>query len=158
MQPGLIETPNHDVVTTNTPLPPPTTAQHGPGRSRSSLPDARSPLRARSKSSDAQSSGGTASDEGLDVGHLDETLGWLSVAEDTSAAATRAAVAGQRIVDYENAAITAPPRNPRPPPGFKVIHSASSDGVQLTDIPNGSFLPRAGPFPRVTCRCSGPLT
>jgi hypothetical protein len=158
MQPGLIETPNHDVVTTNTPLPPPTTAQHGPGRPRSNLPDARSPLRARSTSSDAQSSGGTASDNGLDVGHLDETLGWLSIAEDKSAAATRAAVAGQRVVDYENAAITAPPRNPRPPPGFKVIHSASSDGVQLTDIPNGSFLPRAGPFPRVTCRCSGPLT
>jgi len=65
----------------------------------------------------------------------------LSIAEVESAVATRATVAGQRIFDYENAAVSSSPRNSsRPALGFKVIHSSLSAGVQLTDFPNGSFV------------------
>jgi len=149
MQSGLIETPNHDFRTTNAPLPQPTTAQHGPGRSRSSLPDACSPPPAPSTSlHDAQGSGCAAFVCGLDVGHLDQTLGRLSVAETKSAAAARAtAVAGQRISEYENAAVSSSPRrDSHPPLGFKVTHSSRSDGVQLVDFPNGSSLPSRPAF------------
>lgn len=153
MQSGLIETPNHDFRTTNAPLSQPTTAQHGPGRSRSSLPDARSP-RAPSTclddAQDAQGSGCAAYVYGLDVDHLDQTLGRLSVAETNSAAATRATVtvAGQRIAEYENAAISSSPRrDSHPPLGFKVTHSSRSDGVQLVDFPNGSSLPSRAASP-----------
>src|SRR5689334_9654779 len=111
MQSGLIETPNHDPDTTNTPFPPPNIAQHGPGRSQSSVPDARPPLRPRSTSLDAQRCGGVAPDRaGLDIGQLDHTLGQLSFAENESAATFPAPVAGQRISDYENAAFSSSPR------------------------------------------------
>ncbi|KAK4041173.1 hypothetical protein C8A01DRAFT_15047 [Parachaetomium inaequale] len=137
MQSGLIETPNHTVATTNTLIPPPSTAQHGPGRFRSGLPDARSLPRPRSTSSGTQRSGRAASDGGLDVGPLDQALGRLSVPEAESAAATRVTVAGQRIADYENAAAASSPRSSaRAALGFKVIHSSQSAGVQLTDFPN----------------------
>jgi hypothetical protein len=142
MQPGLIETPNHDIAAISTSLTSPTTAQHGPSRSLAGSSDARSPLRARSTSSDAQRSGGAVSDNDLDVGHLSQSLGWLSVTEVKSAAATPAtvAVAGQRVFEYENAAVCTSPRDSaRPALGFKVIHSSQSAGVQLTDFPNGSF-------------------
>ena len=165
MQSGLIETPNHDVVTTNTQTPPPSTAQHGPGRFRSGSPNARSLSRPRSLSSGTQRSGRAASDGGgLDVGPLDQSLGRLSVAEAESAAATRVTVAGQRIADYENAAAASSPRtSARPAVGFKVIHSSLSAGVQLTDFPNGSFClcPRPGACshtPATRDCCSGPLT
>ncbi|KAK4157269.1 F-box/WD repeat-containing protein pof10 [Chaetomidium leptoderma] len=142
MQSGLIETPNHDPDTTNTPLPQLNIAQHGPGRSQSSVPDARPPLRPRSTSLDAQRCGGVASDgAGLDIGQLDHTLDQLSFAESESAAAFPATVAGQRISDYENAAFSSSHRNdprndPRLPLAFKVTHGSRSDGVQLTDFPN----------------------
>jgi hypothetical protein len=141
MQPGLIETPNHDIAAIHTSLTSPTTAQHGPGRSLPGSSDARSPLRVRSTSSDTQRSGGAVSDHDLlHVDHLSQSLGWLSVAEVKSAAATPATVAGQRVFDYENAAVSSPPRDgSRPGLGFKVIHSSQSAGVHLTDFPNGSF-------------------
>lgn len=135
MQSGLIETPNRELQTSNSPLSQPSTSQYGPSRSRSSLPDAHFPLRARSTSSDAQRSTG-----GLVDGQFDQQPGRLNVAEDKPAAGSRLVTAGQRIADYENAATHALPRqNSRPALGFKVINSSPSDGVQLTDFPNGSF-------------------
>lgn len=140
MQPGLIETPNQDIVAIHTSLTSPTTAQHGPGRSLAGSSDARSPLRIRSTFSDAQRSGGAVSDHDLKVDHLSQSLGWLSVAEVKSTTATPATVAGQRVFDYENAAVASSSRdNSRTDLGFKVIHSSQSAGVQLTDFPNGSF-------------------
>ncbi|KAH6631988.1 hypothetical protein F5144DRAFT_572713 [Chaetomium tenue] len=137
MQPGLIETPNHDIVAIHTSLTSPTTAQHGPGRSLAGSSDARSPLRVRSTSSDAQRSGGAVSDHDLNVDHLRQSLGWLSVAEVKSATATPVTVAGQRVFDYENVAVSSSPRDDsRPALGFKVIHSSQSAGIQLTDFPN----------------------
>ncbi|KAK4126579.1 hypothetical protein N657DRAFT_643360 [Parathielavia appendiculata] len=144
MQSGLIETPTSDFHTANSHLPQKTTAQHGPGRSRSGLPAARSPARGRTASPDARHSGGGAAsdDTGPDVvGQLDQTLGRLNVAEGKSAAAaTRVPVAGQRIFDYENAAISSSPRSKssssHPALGFKVTHGTPSAGVQLTDFPN----------------------
>ncbi len=143
MQSGLIETPTHDFHPTNDPRhPPTTTAQHGPGRSQSSLPDACSPLPARSSAlSDAPPADGAPSAAfvcRLDVDHLDQTLGRLSLAAASSAAAVP--VAGQRISEYENAvaASSLPRTDPRPPLGFKVSHNSRSEGVQLVDFPNGS--------------------
>ncbi|KAL2137400.1 hypothetical protein VTI74DRAFT_21 [Chaetomium olivicolor] len=135
MQSGLIEFPNHNLQSTNNPLPIPTAAQHGPSRSRSSLPGVHSPPRAPSTPPDAVRSVGVGS--GLDVGQLDQSLGRLSVSEGKSAATTRVTVAGQRIFDYESAAIKSSPRKTSHQPlGFKVSHSSRSDGVQLTDFPN----------------------
>ncbi|GAB1319088.1 F-box and WD domain-containing protein [Madurella fahalii] len=132
MQSGLIETPNREFQTSNAPLSQPNSSQYGPSRSRSSFPGARSPLRARSTSSDA-----LRSPCALDVGRLDQQPGRLNVAEDKPAAGNRLVAAGQRIADYENAAIHALPcPNPRPALGFKVINGSRSDGVQLTDFPN----------------------
>ncbi|KAK4099674.1 hypothetical protein N658DRAFT_498161 [Parathielavia hyrcaniae] len=145
MQSGLIKTPTNAFHTAN---PHPTqqpTAQHGPGRSRSGLPAARSPPRAPSTSPDARLSGRRAAsdDIGLDViSQLEQSLGRLSVAEGNyAAAATRIPVAGQRIFDYENVAISSSPRNKSTSSqpaslGFKVTRGAPSAGVQLTDFPN----------------------
>jgi len=153
MQPGLIDTPNNVFQPTNSHLPHPTAAQHGPGRSRSSLPGARSPLRARSTSpGDPSLHGRTPAAPGLsslDSASLAQALGELRVVEATPAAAAPqpATVAGQRIVDYENAVIVSSPRHDyRPPLGFKVIPNSRSDGVQLLDFPNGSSLPRLAPL------------
>ncbi len=149
MQSGLIETPNHDFHPNNPHHPPTTTSQHGSSRSRSSLPDACSLLPSRSSAlSDAQPADGASAAAfvcRLDVDHLDQTLGRLSLAEVSSAAATRVthvSVAGQRISEYENAAavLSSPRTDPRPVLGFKVAHNSRSDGVQLVDFPNGSCL------------------
>ncbi|KAK4237750.1 hypothetical protein C8A03DRAFT_34274 [Achaetomium macrosporum] len=137
MQSELSETPNQDAHTRIAHLLQPTAAQHGSSRSRSSLPDARSPSRAQSTSPDVPGSGRVASAGNLDVGQLDETLGRLSVAEGKSAAGARATVAGQRITEYENAALASSPRHiSRPTLGFKVTNGFPSGGVQLTDFPN----------------------
>lgn len=144
MQSGLIETPNRALQTSNAPLPPSNPAQHGPSRSRSSLPEARSTVRVSSTSPDAPRSPGD-----LDVGQLDQQLGRLSADEGKPAAGSRLVTAGQRISDYENAVIHASPRQTsRPALGFKVINGSRSTGVQLTDFPNGSFffLPRGLPY------------
>lgn len=149
MQSGPVEIPNHGFQTNITHLSQPTTAQHGPGRSRSSLPGACSLLRARSTSSGAESVGAG----GLDVGQLDQDVRRLSVAEDKLAAGSRDAVAGKRIADYENAAICSFPRhNTRPALAFKVANGPQSDSVHLTDFPNGS-LPAGGVVPSSTACC-----
>jgi hypothetical protein len=151
MQSALIEIPNRDFQPANPRLPQHPTAQHGPDRSRSSLPDARSPLRAPSTSSDTQHPEGATPLCRLDAGHLDPALGRLSVAEANAEpgsppAATRVTVAGHRISEYENAAVSSSPSRsgPRPALGFKVAPNSRSDGVQLVDFPNGSFVPWAG--------------
>lgn len=148
MQSGLTETPNREFHPAKSRLSQPTTPQHGPGRSQPGLPDA------RSSSPDSQRSIGAESVGGLDVGQLDQRLGRLSAVEPKLPAAnvSRAVVAGKRISDYENAVISASLRqNSRPPLGFKVVRSSRSDGVQLTDFPNGSF-------PRVYVPLQRPLT
>jgi hypothetical protein len=93
-------------------------------------------VRARSTSPDEQRSPGQ-----LDVDELDQQLGRLSqnVVEAKRAASSRLIAAGQRISEYENAAIYSSPRqNSRPVLGFKVTNGSRSGGVQLTDFPNGS--------------------
>lgn len=83
--------------------------------------------------------GGAEFDGGLGDDHLEQPFGRLSVAETKPAAATQDTVAGQRVLDYENAAVASSPRNAaRQPLGFKVVHSSLSASVQLTDLPNGS--------------------
>ncbi|KAL2153388.1 hypothetical protein VTH82DRAFT_4543 [Thermothelomyces myriococcoides] len=53
------------------------------------------------------------------------------------AAAAQVIVAGQRVSDYENAAISSSSRNgARQPQGLKSAHNSQSAGVQLTDFPN----------------------
>lgn len=141
MQSGLVETQNRDSKSARSPPFPPITAQHGSDRPHSSLHGhSRSPpLRARSALSDNASVGGGD----IDVDELDQTLGRLNVAEEAKSAATaHATVAGQRIAEYENAAVAASPRHgSRPVPGFKVTGGSSRlDGVQLIDFPNGAFL------------------
>lgn len=66
---------------------------------------------------------------------LDSELQKLSVQSSTSEG--RRPVAGQRIIDYENAAIT--PSIPKHAPGFKVVKRVDwqNDGIQLSDFPNG---------------------
>ncbi len=149
MQSGLIETPTHDFHPNNPRHTTTTTAQHGSGRSRSSLPDACSPPPARSSVlSGAQPADGAPAAAfvcHLDVDHLDHTLGRLSLVDAGPAAAARVtqlSVAGQRISEYENAiaASSSPRTDPRPPLGFKVTPNSRSDGVQLVDFPNGSCL------------------
>ncbi|KAK4134129.1 hypothetical protein BT67DRAFT_309124 [Trichocladium antarcticum] len=127
MQSGLADIPTYGFQTDTARLSQPTTAQHGPGRSRSSLPDPRAPPRARNTSSGAES-----------VGQLERGLGRLSVVEGrASAADSRDSVAGKRIADYENAAVGSfsGPRA-RPALAFKVVESPHSAGVHLTDFPN----------------------
>jgi hypothetical protein len=141
MQSELSETPNQDAHTRTAHTSQPTTAQHGSGRSRSSSPVARYPPRAQSTSADAPGSGRGASTGDLDVNQLNDTIGRLSVAEGKAATDTRVTVAGQRITDYENAALASSPRPIICPTlGFKVTTGSPSGGVQLTDFPNGSFL------------------
>ncbi|KAL2173846.1 uncharacterized protein P884DRAFT_210877 [Thermothelomyces heterothallicus CBS 202.75] len=142
MQPGLIDIPTHDVGRTSTQNLPPTTTQHGSGCSRSDSPDARSPPHSRGPPSCVEGSGRDAASGGghdvdHDVDHPDQHSDRLNVGAVKPAAAARATVAGQRVSDYENAAVSSSPRNgARPPPGFKLAHSSQSAGVQLTDFPN----------------------
>lgn len=130
MQSGLADIPTYEFQTDTTRLSQPTTAQHGPGRSRSSLPNPRAPPRVRNTSSGAES-----------VGQLEQGLGRLSVVEGRPPAADRRdSVAGKRIADYENAAVCSfSGHKPRPALAFKVVSSPHSAGVHLTDFPNGSF-------------------
>ncbi|KAL2142671.1 hypothetical protein VTI28DRAFT_826 [Corynascus sepedonium] len=138
MQPGLIEISTHNVDTTSAQHLSPTTAQHGSNRFRSGSPDARSPPRSRDIPLGVHGPGGGAEfDGGLGDDHLEQPFGRLSVAEAKPTAATRDTVAGQRVLDYENAAVASSPRNAaRQPLGFKVVHSSLSASVQLTDLPN----------------------
>jgi hypothetical protein len=144
MQSELIETLNRNFHPANPSLPQPTTAQHGSHRPRSGSPDDEA---ACSPSPDAC---GSLASGNFDTGRLGKTLGRLSVDETKTAAAPRASVAGQRIADYENAAISSSPRHSnRPALGFKVVGSSRSGGVQLTDFPNGSLVTIGNPL----CHC-----
>ncbi|KAF6836093.1 f-box and wd domain protein [Colletotrichum musicola] len=72
--------------------------------------------------------------DAVSAAQLDEKLRRLSV-NSTQSAEAQAAVAGQRVIDYENALT---PSTPRQTLGFKVIKRCDPrpDGVQLTDFPN----------------------
>lgn len=147
MQSGLIESPSHDIATTDNQFPQTTTAQHGPGRFHSGLPGAGSQLPASGASADEQRFGPVSAaagspDDDFNVSHLDHSLGRLSVVtEGQFSALTRATVAGQRIFDYENAAISSPlgNNNSHPGLGLKVSPNPKLSSVYLTDFPNGSF-------------------
>lgn len=77
--------------------------------------------------------------EGINPVQLDERLRRLSVKGD-SANDTGKNVAGQRIIDYENSAMT--PSTLKHALGFKVVKRVDGhdDDVQLSDLPNGAFL------------------
>jgi hypothetical protein len=93
-------------------------------------------LRSRS-SSRSVSVVGTATSDDFEFDELEERLRRLSHSSYRSAGKGRTAVAGQRIVEYENALT---PSTPNQGIGFKAIKRAQSpsEGVQLTDFPNGT--------------------
>ncbi|KAK4140628.1 uncharacterized protein C8A04DRAFT_14760 [Dichotomopilus funicola] len=144
MQSGLIELPSHDLTTTDDQSSQTTTAQHGPGRFRSGSPGAGPLLSAPGASADEQrlspiSAAAGSPDDDFNVGQVDHSFGRLSVVtEGQFLALTRATVAGQRIFDYENAAISSPVgnNNAHPGPGFKVSPNPKFSSVYLTDLPN----------------------
>lgn len=72
---------------------------------------------------------------GVNADQLDEKLRGLSLG---SPSLNRVLMPGQRISDYENALT---PPTPRQALGFKVIKRSDgrTDGMQLTDFPNGSY-------------------
>ncbi|KAL0944331.1 f-box and wd domain protein [Colletotrichum truncatum] len=95
------------------------------------------PRRADSGSASPRSvpdGGGSDSLDAISAVQLDEKLRRLSFTNGHSAEA-HPSVAGQRVIDYENALT---PSTPRQALGFKVIkrYDARPDGVQLTDFPN----------------------
>lgn len=83
--------------------------------------------------------GGDAAD-GIHAHQLDEKLRGLNVRSLDSH--RRSSARGQRVSDYEN---TLTPRTPRHALGFRVIkrRDPSSEGVQLSDFPNGLSGPNA---------------
>lgn len=93
-------------------------------------------LRSRS-SSHSVSVLGTATSDDFEFDELEERLRRLSHGSNRPPVKGRAAVAGQRIVEYENALT---PSTSKQGIGFKVIKRAqsASEGVQLTDFPNGT--------------------
>lgn len=72
----------------------------------------------------------------VNADQLDEQLRRLSHGSGSSNGRVRPAIPGQRISDYEKALT---PSAPRESQGFTVIRQqdAPSNGVQLTDFPNG---------------------
>jgi hypothetical protein len=78
----------------------------------------------------------TATSDDFEFDELEERLRRLSHSSYRSYGKSRTTVAGQRVVEYENALT---PSTPKQGLGFKVIKRAqsASEGVQLTDFPNG---------------------
>ncbi|EFQ27701.1 F-box domain-containing protein [Colletotrichum graminicola] len=76
-----------------------------------------------------------ASLDAVSADQLDERLRRLSVPDTAFSEAHQGVIAGQRVIEYENALT---PSTPRHPLGFKVIKRSDPrpDGVQLTDFPN----------------------
>lgn len=74
--------------------------------------------------------------DAVSAAQLDERLRRLSVHGEPSAEEHQA-IAGQRVIDYENALT---PSTPRQALGFKVIKRSDPrpDSVQLADFPNGA--------------------
>lgn len=137
MQQELTETSYHVYSTGSSPSPA-HTSQHGfpyPQPDNSSIGDPR--LRSRGSSQSVSVTGTAASDD-FEFDELEERLRRLSHSSHRSTGKGRTAVAGQRIVEYENALTPSTPKQL----GFKVIRRAQSpsEGVQLTDFPNGTFL------------------
>jgi hypothetical protein len=79
-----------------------------------------------------------AADGAVNADRLDSRLRRLSSSSSAVADHPRPPVAGQRVSDYEKALISGYP-SPRQSLAFKVVrrHDSPSDGVQLTDFPNG---------------------
>lgn len=80
------------------------------------------------------------SGHGVDADHLDKRLRGLGI-DDVRHRGNPKTVAGQRIMDYERAAMT--PSVTRHALGFKVVKrlDGGNDGVQLTHLPNGTVFP-----------------
>lgn len=119
---------------TNNNSPPSTTHQYGYLQHH----DQDGLYRVRSAGSSSVSSQSTRrdSDDGIDADQLDERLRGLSLR--AIKALRQPAAPGQRVSDYENA-LTPPPH--KQALGFKVtkrVGANAADGVQLTDIPNGT--------------------
>ena len=136
MQSGLVESQPRALPSDTARPAQPTATQHGPGRSRPSLPPD-----VRCRSPDAQP--GPLDDAGQPAppGQTPGRLNGLGAAD---AGSRPAAVPGKRISDYENAVVcSSPRRSPRPAPAFRVTNGSRSGGggVQLTDFPNGSSVP-----------------
>lgn len=135
MQSELTET-THPVYQTGSSPSSTHSSHHGFRHSRPSSSGGVPQLRSRS-SSRSVSAVGTATSDDFESDQLEERLRRLSHSSYRSNGQGRAAVAGQRIFDYENALT---PSTPRQALGFKVIKRAQSpsEGVQLTDFPNGT--------------------
>ncbi len=112
--------------------------QHGFPRSQPDDTDGHPLVRTGSSSSRPDSVAGASSADGLDLDadQLEERLRRLSHGSYRSTGNGRPSIAGQRISEYERALT---PSAPRQALGFKVTKRSQSpsDGVQLTDFPNG---------------------
>ena len=101
--------------------------QHGRGSGRLRHPGSGSSL----------SSVPEGADDGLDPDQLGRRL--LGLGSGRVSPNSQRVVAGQRVIEYENALLPAAPRRAL---GFKVVKrpDASNDGMKLTDFPNGMLL------------------
>ncbi|KAK3353448.1 hypothetical protein B0T25DRAFT_607777 [Lasiosphaeria hispida] len=132
MHHGLTETSNNESQTNHAQFSS-HASHHGFHHTQPGFPDAHPQLRLHTQSPSLRSEG-SASGDSIDLGQLDHQLGRLSLSE-----SSRLTAAGQRISEYENAAIHQTPRqSPRPALGFKVVKrpGSPSNGAQLTDFPN----------------------
>lgn len=135
MLPGLSNA-TSDVFQANPPRPLSSSAQHGSLHSHGDLPDGGSDPAHRSAS--PRTVNGLDRATGVNASVLDSRLRGLNGDDQQLDARYElgAALAGQRIIDYERALT---PNAHRQPPGFKVVKKSgsSTDGVQLQDFPNG---------------------
>ncbi len=133
MQSELPET-SEQVPQTNIAQAPSLSSHHGSHQLPHNVLAIRSVCESEDASKRSASSGGAACHGGPDAKQLDERLRRLSAQGGQPDERSKAAVPGQRVSDYENAML---PSAPRQPLGFRVVHRPSN-GIQLTDFPNGS--------------------
>lgn len=137
MQQGIPEITDAASQTNNLGLPS-TSSQDGFQHRNRSSPDGNALERTRSSSPKSVAAGSDASGDGISARQLDEQLRRLSTNSHRSGGRPKASLPGQRISEYEKALT---PSTPRQALGFKVIRrpDSPSDGVQLTDFPNGPY-------------------
>ena len=135
MQQGIPETSDTVFQTSNPDLSTSSTQDGFQHRERS-FPDGNSLVRTRSASPKSVAATSDRSGDGINANQLDERLRRLSSHSHRSGGRPKASHPGQRISEYEKALT---PSTPRQALGFKVIRrpDSPSDGVQLTDFPNG---------------------
>ena len=137
MQQGIPEITDTVSQTSNLDLPP-SSPQDGFQHHERSSPDGNALVRTRSASPKSVAAGSDRSGDGINANQLDERLRRLSTHSHRSGGRAKARLPGQRISEYEKALT---PSTPRQALGFKVIKrpDSPSDGVQLTDFPNGRY-------------------